>query len=83
MDRGAGRIELRRLEATGSSFSLPQDDIDQSAGERQWEGHPGQDVGVAKAALVREPLRTHHRVDDGATHHKQTYTEEQEEKDVG
>lgn len=30
------------------SFSLPQDDIDESADQRQGEGHPRQDVGVAK-----------------------------------
>lgn len=67
-----GGLNWEDWEATGGSFSLPQDDVDESADERQREGNPGQDVGVAEAALAREPVRTHHRVDDGATHHKQT-----------
>jgi len=54
------------------SFSLPQDDIDESADQRQREGNPRQDVGIAKCRRPRQPLVTHHRVDDGATHHKQT-----------
>lgn len=66
-------------EATGGSFSLPQNDVDQSAEQRQREGDPGQDVGVAEAALFREPIRTHHRVDDGAAHHKQTCVEKEVE----
>lgn len=56
----------------GGSFSLPQDDIDESADQRQREGHPRQDVGVAEGVGPRHPLRTHHRVDDGAAHHEQT-----------
>lgn len=55
------------------SFSLPQDDVDEAADQRQREGHPRQDVGVAEGVLVVHPLRTHHRVDDGAAHHKQTW----------
>lgn len=54
------------------SFSLPQDDIDESADQRQREGNPRQDVGVAEGVFVRHPLRTHHRVDDGSAHHEQT-----------
>lgn len=59
----------------GGSFSLPQDDIDESADQRQREGHPRQDVGVAEGVGPRHPLRTHHRVDDGAAHHEQTCEE--------
>lgn len=55
------------------SFSLSQDDIDESADQRQWEGDPRQDVGVAEGVFLWHPLRTHHRVDDGATHHEQTW----------
>lgn len=55
-----------------SSFSLPQDDVDESADERQREGDPRQDVGVAEGVRFRHPLRTHHRVDDGSAHHEQT-----------
>lgn len=62
--------------STGSagpgSFSLPQDDVDEAADQRQREGHPRQDVGVAEGVYLRHPLRTHHRVDDGAAHHEQT-----------
>lgn len=57
-------------ETTGSLFSLPQNDVDQSAEQGQRERDPGQDVAVAEAALLREPIRTQHCVDDGATHHK-------------
>lgn len=55
-----------------ASFSLPQDDIDESADQRQREGHPRQDVGVAEGVCLRHPVRTHHRVDDGSAHHEQT-----------
>ena len=54
------------------SFSLSQDDIDESADQRQREGHPRQDVGVAKGVCLHHPGRTHHRIDDGSAHHKQT-----------
>lgn len=74
---GSGRL---KWEVTTGSFSLPQDDVDQSADEGQRESHPGQDVGVAEGGLVGEPLRTHHRVDDGTAHHKQTCREEEEEE---
>lgn len=57
------------------SFSLSQDDIDESADQRQWEGDPRQDVGVAEGVFLWHPLRTHHRVDDGAAHHEQTWGE--------
>lgn len=56
----------------GGSFSLPQNDIDESADQRQGEGHPRQDVGVAEGVRLRHPLMTHDRVDDGRAHHKQT-----------
>lgn len=54
------------------SFSLSQDDIDESADQCQREGHPRQDVGVAEGVCARHPLWTHHSVDDGSAHHKQT-----------
>lgn len=53
------------------SFSLPQDDIDESADQRQREGHPRQDVRVAEGVRAHHPLLAHHRVDDGSAHHKQ------------
>lgn len=56
----------------GNSFSLPQDDIDEAADQRQREGHPRQDVGEAEGVYLRHPLGTHHRVDNGSTHHEQT-----------
>lgn len=56
----------------GGSFSLPENDVDESADERQRERHPGQDVGVAEGVRLRNPLGTHDGVDDGAAHHKQT-----------
>lgn len=59
---------------SGDSFSLPQDDVDEAADQRQGEGHPRQDVGVAEGVYLRHPLWTHHRVDDGAAHHEQTWT---------
>lgn len=34
------------------SFSLPQDDIDESADQRQREGDPRQDVGVAEDVFI-------------------------------
>jgi len=63
---------LGTLGWSDGSFSLSQDDIDESADQRQREGHPRQDVGVAEGVCLRHPLRTHHRVDDGSAHHKQT-----------
>lgn len=54
------------------SFSLPQDDIDESADQCQREGHPRQDVGVAEGVFLWHPPRTHHCVDDGSAHHEQT-----------
>lgn len=66
---------LGTLGWSDGSFSLPQDDIDESADQRQREGDPRQDVGVAEGVLLWHPLRTHHRVDDGAAHHEQTCTE--------
>lgn len=54
------------------SFSLPQDDVDESADQRQREGNPRQDVGVAKFIWPHHPFLTHHRVDDGSAHHEQT-----------
>lgn len=68
---GVGGL-LGTLGLGGDSFSLPQDDVDEAADERQREGHPRQDVGVAEGVYLRHPLRTHHRVDDGAAHHEQT-----------
>lgn len=72
---GGGGLLLETLGWSDGSFSLPQDDIDESADQRQREGHPRQDVGVAEGALPGNPLRTHHRVDDGSAHHKQTCME--------
>lgn len=66
---------METLGWSDGSFSLPQDDIDESADQRQREGHPRQDVGVAEGALPGHPLRTHHRVDDGSAHHEQTCAE--------
>ncbi len=63
---------LGTLGWSDGSFSLPQDDIDESADKRQREGNPCQDVGVAEDICIRHPIRTHHRVDDGPTHHEQT-----------
>lgn len=63
---------LGTLGWSGGSFSLPQDDVDESADERQREGDPRQDVGVPEGVRIRHPLRTHHRVDDGSAHHEQT-----------
>lgn len=70
--RGAGGALLGTVGWSDGSFSLPQDDIDESADQRQGEGHPRQDVGVAKWISLRHPFWTHHRVDDGSAHHKQT-----------
>lgn len=72
LDRGL----LGTLGWSDGSFSLPQDDIDESADQRQREGHPRQDVGVAEEDCLRHPIRTHHCVDDGSAHHKQTCREE-------
>lgn len=44
----AGGVLLGTVGWSDGSFSLPQDDIDESADQRQGEGHPRQDVGVAK-----------------------------------
>lgn len=68
---GGGGGLLGTLGPSGGSFSLPQDDVDEAADERQREGHPRQDVGVAEGVYLRHPLWTHHRVDDGAAHHEQ------------
>lgn len=70
-------------ETTQSSFSLPQDDVDQSAEQCQREGGPGQDVAVAEDALLREPIRTQHCVDDGAAHHKQTWRRSRRRRTTG
>lgn len=67
-----GRGLLGTLGWRRGSFSLPQDDIDESADQRQGEGHPRQDVGEAEGVCLRHPIRTHHRVDDSPAHHKQT-----------
>lgn len=67
-----GRGLLGTLGWSGGSFSLPQDDVDESADQRQGEGHPRQDVGVAEGVRIQHPVRTRHRVDDGAAHHEQT-----------
>lgn len=45
---GRGGVLLGTVGWSDGSFSLPQDDIDESADQRQGEGHPRQDVGVAK-----------------------------------
>lgn len=71
---GQGGYWERWARGGGNSFSLPQDDVDEAADERQREGHPRQDVGVAEGVYLRHPLRTHHRVDDGAAHHEQAWT---------
>ena len=68
-----GRGLLGTLGWSDGSFSLPQDDIDESADQRQREGHPRQDVGIAEGVCLRHPVRTHHRVDDGSAHHEQTW----------
>ena len=68
---------LGTLGLSDGSFSLPQDDVDESADQRQREGDPRQDVGVAEGALLRHPVRTHHRIDDGSAHHEQTCSEEE------
>lgn len=68
-----GRGLLGTLGWSDGSFSLPQDDIDESADQRQREGHPCQDVAVAEGWLRNlHPPRTHHRVDDSSAHHEQT-----------
>lgn len=69
---GGRRGLLGTLGPSSDSFSLPQDDVDEAADQRQREGDPGQDVGVAEGVHLRHPLWTHHRVDDGAAHHEQT-----------
>lgn len=55
----------------GVSFSFSQDDVDESADQRQRKRHPGQVVGEAEGGGLWYPLWTHQRVDDGRTHHKQ------------
>lgn len=53
------------------SFRLPQDDINEAADEAQREGHPGQDIGVAKMCYGFL-VGAHHGVYDRSTHHKHT-----------
>lgn len=76
MQWGGGGL-LGTLGWSDGSFSLPQDDVDESADQRQREGDPRQDVGVAEGAHLRHPVRTHHRIDDGSAHHEQTCREEE------
>lgn len=63
---------IRTLRGRVCSFSFPQDDVDETAYQRQGEGHPRQDVAIAEGVSGRHPFRTHNGVNNGAAHHKQT-----------
>lgn len=60
------------------SFFFPQDNVNEATDERERERQPGQDEGVSVSLTVVFPSWTHHRVDDGPAHHKQTFRREQE-----
>lgn len=65
-------VTLSRLHA--ASLALPEDDIDDAAGEGQGEGQPCQDVGKAIGGVFRGlvPVRVPHCEDGGATHHAES-----------
>lgn len=53
-----------------TSFTLPQDDVDHSTKDGQWEGHPGQDVRKAKGHIcVGMPFFMSHCEDGSTAHH--------------
>lgn len=54
------------------SFFLPQDNVNEATDERERESQPGQDEGVSVSIILIFPLWTHHRINDGPAHHKQT-----------
>lgn len=54
------------------SFFLPQDDINETADEREREGHPGQHVRVAELRPFAV-VRAHHGVDDCSAHHEHAW----------
>lgn len=62
------------------SFFLPQDNVNDATDERERESQPGQDEGVSVTITLVFPLWTHHRVDDGPAHHKQTFGRQKEKE---
>lgn len=64
------------------SFFFPQDNVNEATDERERECQPGQDEGVSVILTAIFPVWTHHRVDDGPTHHEQTFRRERENKNM-
>lgn len=75
-----------QTDSQGTSFTFPQNHIDNAAEKGQREGHPGQDVGEAVGVGVGVgdgmPFGVPHRVDGCRAHHAYTSKDLEDSSDV-